>query len=77
MNLQDPQVQEAMQRLQTRLGQHGGRVELLDISPQGVALVRLEGACRGCQAASATLRNVVETTLKQYVPQISKVEAVF
>ncbi len=76
MDKQDPKVQAALQALQAKLGQHGGRVELLDINPRGVALVRLEGACKGCAAASATLRNVVEATFKEMVPEISGVEAV-
>lgn len=75
MNINDPSVQAALSMLQQRLGQHGGRVELIEIN-DGVALVRLEGACRGCAAASATLRNVVEKTFKQMVPQISRVEAI-
>lgn len=76
MNIQDPSVQAALKALQQQLGQHGGSVELLDINDEGVALVRLQGACQGCAAAGNTLRNVVEKTFKQMVPQISRVEAV-
>lgn len=76
MDMQAPQLQAALDVLRQRLAQHGGRVELLDVNDEGVALVRLEGACRGCASAGATLHNVVEKILTEMVPQIRKVEAV-
>lgn len=76
MDKNDPQVRAALKTLENTLGQHGGRVELIDINAEGVALVRLEGACRGCAGATATLRNVVEKVFKEQVPQITGVEAV-
>ncbi len=42
----------------------------------GVVRVSLQGACGGCQHAGDTLKNVVEITLKSYIPEIEKVERV-
>jgi Fe-S cluster biogenesis protein NfuA len=45
----------------------GGDLELIDVE-DGIAYVRLVGACRTCAAATQTLRNGVEGTLKRYFP---------
>ncbi|MDR1396682.1 MAG: NifU family protein [Desulfarculales bacterium] len=73
---QDIKVAEALAEIQSRVGPHGGRVELLAINEQGVALVRLSGACAGCASAGNTLRNVVEQIFKDRLPQVNQVEAI-
>lgn len=55
------------------LQSHGGDVELVRIE-EGVAYVRLSGACNGCSMSSVTMRNTVETALKENVPAVSSVE---
>lgn len=55
------------------LQSHGGGVELVRIE-DGVAYVRLQGACNGCSMASVTMRNGVEEALIENVPVITKVE---
>lgn len=42
---------------------HGGDIELLEITPDGFARVRLIGACAACPGAQQTLAEVVETAL--------------
>lgn len=54
---------------------HGGSVEM--VSYDGKALkVRLGGACLGCPLLPSTLHGWVEGTVKQFFPQIVKVESV-
>lgn len=55
------------------LQSHGGDVELVRIE-DGVAYVRLQGACNGCSMASVTMRNGVEEALIENVPVINAVE---
>ncbi|MGD8562309.1 MAG: NifU family protein [Desulfarculaceae bacterium] len=69
------QVEAALDQARPELKKHGGNVQLLGVSPEGVVLVRLTGACSGCQYASATLHNVIEKALKEKLPQITRVEA--
>ena len=76
MDIKDSKVQEALAVVQQQVGAHGGKVELLAINEQGVALVRLAGACAGCASAGNTIRNVVEKTFMEKLPQIKSVEAV-
>jgi nitrite reductase/ring-hydroxylating ferredoxin subunit/Fe-S cluster biogenesis protein NfuA len=55
------------------LRSHGGDVELDSIS-DGVAYVRLQGACNGCSMAAVTMCNGVESALVAGVPGVTSVE---
>ncbi|GEL19899.1 NifU family protein [Pseudonocardia asaccharolytica] len=56
-----------------QLQSHGGDVQLVRIE-DGVAYVRLEGACNGCSMSSVTLRNLVEQALVAGVASITSVQ---
>jgi len=56
-----------------QLQSHGGDVTLVRID-DGIAFVRLDGACNGCSMSSVTLRNLVESALVEGVPSITGVE---
>lgn len=58
------------------LATHGGGVELVDVTEDGVVKVKLTGGCCGCSSAQMTLTGVVEQAIKAKVPQVKKVEAV-
>ncbi len=51
----------------------GGGIELVGFK-DGVALVRLKGACMGCPMAAMTIGNVVEQTLKRKVKEVRAVK---
>ncbi len=54
---------------------HGGSAEF--VSYDGETLkVHLGGACLGCPLSPATLHGWVEGTVRQFFPEIKKVEAV-
>lgn len=52
---------------------HGGDVELVRID-DGVAYVRLSGACNGCSMAGVTMRDGVEKALVEGVAAVTSVE---
>ena len=52
---------------------HGGSVELLSYDGK-VVKVRLGGACLGCPLSPNTLHGWIEGTLRQFFPEIEKVE---
>ncbi len=56
-------------RINPMVASHGGRVDLIDVQ-DGVVLLRLGGGCQGCGMADVTLRQGIETTLRQMVPQV-------
>jgi NifU-like protein len=62
-------VEKAMDEYVRPLLQHdGGDVEIVDIKDT-VIYCRLAGSCRGCAAASQTLKMMVEQTLKDMVDE--------
>jgi CRP-like cAMP-binding protein/Fe-S cluster biogenesis protein NfuA len=54
---------------------HGGSVEYVTFNGK-VLKVRLGGACLGCPLSPATLHGWVEGTVRQFFPDIERVEAV-
>ena len=58
------------------LAMHGGDVELIEVTDEGVVKVRLTGGCAGCPSAQLTVIGVVEKAVKSRVPEVKKVEAV-
>jgi Fe-S cluster biogenesis protein NfuA len=54
---------------------HGGSVELVSFDGK-IVRVHLGGACLGCPLSPNTLHGWIEGTLKQFFPEIEKVEGV-
>lgn len=53
---------------------HGGEVEFVSFDGKTVK-VKLGGACHECPLSPVTLKGWVEGTVKQFFPEIEKVEA--
>jgi Fe-S cluster biogenesis protein NfuA len=53
---------------------HGGSVEMISFDGR-VLKVRLGGACLGCPLSVNTLHGWVEGTVRQFFPDIERVEA--
>jgi Fe-S cluster biogenesis protein NfuA len=71
----EEQVRVLIQRLSAYIEQfHGGSVEFISFDGK-VLTVRLGGACLGCPLSPNTLHGWVEGTVKQFFPQIEKVES--
>ncbi len=68
-------VEAALDRIRPALQADGGDAELVDIQ-DGVATVRLTGACGSCPMSTMTLRMGVEKVIREEVPEIKKVVAV-
>ena len=51
---------------------HGGHVRLMDVQETRVFL-RLGGGCQGCGMADVTLKQGIESTLREHVPEITEV----
>lgn len=54
---------------------HGGSVELVSFDGK-VLTVRLGGACLGCPLSPTTLQGWVAGTVRQFFPEIEKIESV-
>jgi Fe-S cluster biogenesis protein NfuA len=80
MDCMPTQIRKAIEKvieekIKPSLAGHGGDIELVSVK-NGVATVKLKGACMGCPMAQMTLRYGVEQEIKAAVPQIKRVEAV-
>ncbi|MFZ2874718.1 MAG: NifU family protein [Phycisphaerales bacterium] len=77
---QPPGVRERVERvlslIRPAVQSDGGDIQLVDITPEGVARVRLLGACIGCPSSGITLTQGIERNVKAHVPEIQRVEAV-
>ncbi len=70
------QVEEVLKKIKPNIQAHGGDVELVSVSDDGVVEVRLQGRCRGCPMATLTLQLGIEQVLKEHIPEVKEVRAV-
>jgi Fe-S cluster biogenesis protein NfuA len=69
-------VEDVINAIRPKLQADGGDVELVDFTDDGIARVRLQGACRGCPMAAMTLQMGIERILRSEVPEVKGVENV-
>ena len=68
-------VLDALESIRPFLNKDGGDIELVDIKDHKV-YVKLQGNCNGCPMSFSTMKLGVETTVKQFAPEILEVLAV-
>ena len=68
-------IEEALMRIRPALRADGGNVELVDVK-DGVVSVKLAGACGHCPMSQMTLKQGIERTIKEAVPEVKEVVAV-
>ena len=70
-------IERTIDTLRPYIASHRGSVEVIDFdAADGVLLVRMGGTCHGCAASTITLKQGLETRLRQMVPEVRHVEAV-
>jgi Fe/S biogenesis protein NfuA len=55
------------------LAAHGGMVTLLEIVDDSVAVLQFGGGCQGCAAVDITLKNSVERSLLDQIPELTAI----
>ncbi len=78
--LRSPSEQEIMTKVvkiltddvNPQVASHGGFIELIDVNEKDVYL-RMGGGCQGCASSTATLKQGVEKTLRDKIPQIENI----
>lgn len=68
-------VEQVLEEMRPALLADGGDMELIDIV-DGVVKIRLTGHCAGCPMSMWTLKNGIEMTLKERIPEVKSVEAI-
>jgi Fe-S cluster biogenesis protein NfuA len=70
-------IEQTLDTLRPYIASHRGHVEVVDFDEhEGVLLVRLGGTCQGCAASTVTLKQGIESRLREAVPEVKHVEAV-
>ena len=75
-HMMEEKVRVALADIRPQLQADGGDVELVDVTDEGMVLVRLKGACGGCPMATMTLKSLIERVLKKELPDIKGVQQV-
>jgi Fe/S biogenesis protein NfuA len=62
------------QAVNPAIASHGGRADLVALNDEdGTAYLRLSGGCQGCAMSQMTLRQGIETTLLEEVPELKTI----
>ena len=70
-------IERTLDTLRPYIASHRGQVEIVDFDEQdGTLLLRLGGTCHGCAASTITLKQGIETRLREMVPEVKQVQAV-
>lgn len=69
-------VAQVIDRIRPAIQSDGGDVELVEVTGEGVARIRLHGACVGCPSSSMTLHMGIERNIREKVPEVVAVEQV-
>jgi Fe-S cluster biogenesis protein NfuA len=78
--INDPQIiqkiNDTLELLRPFLNADGGDMELVEVSEDYIARVKLLGACSSCSMSAMTLKNGVEEAVMRAVPEIKGVESI-
>lgn len=70
-------IERTLDTLRPYITSHRGTVEVVDFEERGgVLLLRLGGTCHGCSASTITLKQGIETRLRELVPEVKQVDAI-
>ena len=70
----ETRVARALEGVRPYLGSHGGDVEFLGVTEEGVVRLRMLGSCDGCPSSSVTLTLAVETAIQAAAPEVNGIE---
>ena len=70
----ETRVARALEGVRPYLGSHGGDVELVGVTEDGVVRLRMLGSCDGCPSSSVTLTLAVETAIRAAAPETLGIE---
>jgi len=72
----ETRVIQALDKVRPSLRSHGGSVELLGITTDGVVQLRLQGSGKSCPSSSlATLKLSIEEAIYEVAPDVTAIEA--
>ncbi len=70
------EILKALESVRPFLQADNGDIELVDVTDDGIVIVRLLGECEKCPLSIMTLRAGIERSLMKQVPGVRRIEAV-
>jgi Fe/S biogenesis protein NfuA len=67
--------QVLLEQVNPSLATHGGEAVLIDVK-DGIAFFELTGGCQGCSMADATMKNSIEKSIRESVPEVKELRDV-
>ena len=69
-------VEKVIEQIRPFLQADGGDIRFVELTPEMIVNVELQGACGSCPYSKMTLKNGVETAVKKAIPEIVSVEEI-
>jgi Fe-S cluster biogenesis protein NfuA len=69
-------IEQTLSQLRPYLEADSGNVSLVELTPDMVVRLRLEGACSNCSMSEMTLRAGIEQSLLKAIPELKSVESI-
>jgi Fe-S cluster biogenesis protein NfuA len=70
----EKKVKVVIDKIKPMLEADGGSIELVNVDEKnGIVKVKLVGACGSCPFSVMTLKNFVERTIKEEIPEVREV----
>ena len=69
-------VEAVLDKIRPAIQMEVGDADLVDITPEGVAIVQLTGHCETCSLSPITMKLGVERMIAEEVPEITGVESI-
>jgi Fe-S cluster biogenesis protein NfuA/nitrite reductase/ring-hydroxylating ferredoxin subunit len=70
----EDRIAKALDDVRPYLGSHGGDVELVEVTDDGIVRLAMLGSCDGCPSSAVTLQLAVEGAITAAAPEIIAVE---
>jgi len=70
------QVSQVIELIRPSVQDDGGDIELVSVASDGEVQIRFHGACIGCPSSTMTLQMGIERSIRDKVPQVTRVIAV-
>lgn len=69
-------IEEVINQLRPYLQADGGDIRFVELTPDNIVKVELQGACGACPYSHMTLKSGVEEALKRAVPEVKGVQEI-
>jgi len=69
-------IEAALDNIRPYLEADGGNVKLIEVTPDMIVRLELEGACASCNMSAMTMKAGVQDAIMRAIPEVKSVEAI-